>query len=439
MIMNDISNKKSEHRPLADVIRPTNLEDIAGQEHLTDRGGILRNMLAGGLSGSIILWGDSGTGKTTIAKMIANYTDAHFEQISAVFSGVADMKRIFAESLIRKEKSVDTILFIDEIHRFSKSQQDALLPVTEDGTITLIGATTENPSFQLNSALLSRCTVLKMKPLDSNAIEKIIKRAEEYMQRQLPLNDEAKVALIEMADGDGRYAVNMIEQIFKSTKNDNKDNKLINLEQLKKIVQKRYANYDQSGEFHYNLISVLHKSVRASDPDSALYWFSRMIEGGENPEYIARRLVRMAAEDIGLADPNALTQAVSAWQAFERLGSPEGDLALAQAVVYLASSPKSNAVYKAYNSALDLAKKTGSTPPEMHSVNAPIKLMKEHGYSQGYIYDHDLPDAFSGQNHLPAKLGKRKFYDPPDRGFEREINKRLEYWDKLRKKKSEGS
>lgn len=439
------------YRPLADLLRPRNLDEIVGQEHLTGANSPLGGLGAGKMPDSFILWGPPGTGKTSIATIIATNTDSHFEKTSAVFAGVADLRKIFEQARIRRDNGKRTILFIDEIHRFSKSQQDALLPVVEDGTVTLIGATTENPSFELNGALLSRCRVLILKSLDSQAIERLFQKAENHMGRELPLTDDARQALIAMAGGDGRYALSMISLIFETVpeKEDAKEEagegveeteegvsrKRLDVTRLSELVQKRAPVYDKNADAHYNLISALHKSIRGSDPDAALYWLFRMLDGGEDPSFIARRLVRMASEDIGLADPQALSQAMGAWDAYERIGSPEGDLCLAQAAVYIACAPKSNALYMAAKAAGKTARQSGDLPPKMHSVNAPTKLMKESGYSQGYIYDHDTPEAFAGQNHFPEEMGRAVFYRPPERGFEREINRRLAYWEKIRQNK----
>ncbi len=421
-------------RPLADVLRPKRLEEVAGQEHLTGEGGPLARIAATGRVPSLILWGPPGTGKTTIARLLADLTDDHFEQISAIFSGVADLKKVFAAARERRAAGQGTILFVDEIHRFNRAQQDSFLPVVEDGTITLIGATTENPSFELNAALLSRCMVLTLERLDEAALRRLAKRAEAHVGRPLPLTEEAYAALMGMADGDGRYFLNIVEEIYASTP---EDGRRLDVEALAEVVRQRMPVYDKSRDGHYNLISALHKSIRGSDPDAALYWMARMLVAGEDPLYIARRLVRMASEDIGLADPQALEQAVAAREAYEQLGSPEGELALAQAAVYLATAPKSNALYKAFGAAMTAARQSGSLMPPKIILNAPTKLMKEQEYGTGYLYDHDQPDAFSGQDYFPPEMGRRRFYQPPQRGFEREIKRRLEWWERLRAERTQ--
>lgn len=415
-------------RPLPDRLRPVSLDQVAGQEHLTGPGKPLQRMLENGKPVSVILWGPPGCGKTTLARILAENSGMHFEQLSAIFAGVKDLKAVFEAARLRRRSGSQTLLFVDEIHRFMKSQQDAFLPVVEDGTIILIGATTENPSFELNAALLSRCQVLVLKRLDDNALETLIQRAEQSEDRPLPLEKDARELLKTLADGDGRYALAMVEQVYAQ-------GETLNSEGLLEIVQKRAPLYDKKDEGHYNLISALHKSVRGSDPDAALYWFTRMLDGGEDPHFLARRMTRMAVEDIGLADPNALPQCIAAWEAYERLGSPEGDLALAQALIYLATAPKSNAAYVAYKAATQTAKKTGSLMPPKHILNAPTKLMGDQGYGEGYIYDPDTPEGFSGQDYFPEETGRQQFYQPVERGFERDIQKRLEYWDKLRNKK----
>lgn len=415
-------------RPLADRLRPKTLEEIAGQDHLLGPDGQLTRMLDSSKLASLVFWGPPGCGKTTIARILADHTDCHFEQLSAIFSGVGDLKKVFEAAKMRRQSGQGTLLFVDEIHRFNKSQQDAFLPVMEDGTITLIGATTENPSFELNAALLSRCQVFVLKRLDDEALEKLLARAEEDAGKKIPVTNEARETLKALADGDGRYLLTMAEQVLEQKEE-------LDVEALTTLVQKRAPLYDKSDESHYNLISALHKSVRGSDVDAALYWLARMLAGGEDPRYLARRMVRMAVEDIGMADPQALPQCVAAWETYERLGSPEGELALAQALVYLATAPKSNANYTAYNKAMRSAKETGSLMPPAHILNAPTNLMKDLGYGAGYQYDPDTIEGFSGQNYFPDDMARQNFYKPFERGFEREIKKRLDYWSKLREKK----
>jgi putative ATPase len=418
-------------RPLADRLRPQALDQVVGQDHLTGPDGTLTRMLARGSLASLILWGPPGSGKTTIARLLAARAGLHFVQLSAVFSGVADLKRAFDEAARRRRTGQGTLLFVDEIHRFNRAQQDGFLPVVEDGTITLIGATTENPSFALNGALLSRCQVLVLRRLDDAALEKLLQRAEAELGRALPLTPEARAALRAMADGDGRYVLNMAEQLAALPA----ETAPLDPGALTELLARRAALYDKDREEHYNLISAVHKSLRGSDPDAALYWFARMLNGGEDPRYIARRLVRFAAEDIGMADPAALPQTLAAWETYERLGSPEGELAIAQAVIYLATAPKSNAVYTAYSAARGAAKSTGSLMPPAHILNAPTRLMKDLGYGAGYEYDHGAEDAFSGQNYFPEGMQRQEFYQPRDRGFEREITKRLAHWASLRAKR----
>ena len=413
-------------RPLPDRLRPRNLDEIVGQEHLVGDGAPIRRMIDGGRLASMILWGPPGCGKTTLARILSDHTDLHFEQLSAIFSGVQDLRRVFEAAKVRKRNGQGTLLFVDEIHRFNKSQQDAFLPVVEDGTIVLIGATTENPSFELNAALLSRTQVFVLKRLDDEGLEALIGRAEKDSGRPLPVDAEARATLKAMADGDGRYVLSMAEQILAQ-------GEVLDTEALLRIVQRRAPLYDKGDDAHFNLISALHKAVRGSDADAALYWFARMLAGGEHPEYVARRMVRMAVEDIGLADPQALPNCIAAWQAYERLGSPEGELALAQALIYLATAPKSNAAYRAYGAARSAAQDTGSLMPPKHILNAATTLMKKEGYGAGYQYDHDTREGFSGQDYFPDEMERIRFYDPPERGFEREIRKRLDYWEKLRK------
>ncbi|WP_420558984.1 replication-associated recombination protein A [Tepidicaulis sp.] len=418
-------------RPLADRLRPKSLEEVVGQSHLIGPEGPIGRMVASGHLSSIILWGPPGTGKTTMARLLAGHVGLEFHQMSAIFSGVADLKKAFEAARARRETGKGTLLFIDEIHRFNRTQQDSFLPVMEDGTVTLIGATTENPSFELNAALLSRAQVLVLNRLDDPALEELLKRAEAYEGRSLPLTEEARASLRAMADGDGRFLLNMAEELFALDLPE-----VVETDELIRLVQRRAPLYDKGREGHYNLISALHKSVRGSDVDAALYWLARMLTGGEDPLYIIRRVVRMAVEDIGLSDPQALRVALDAKEAYDFLGSPEGELALAQAVLYMASAPKSNAAYKAYGQAMRAAKETGSVAPPAHILNAPTKLMKELGYGEGYVYDHDTPEAFSGQNYFPDEMDRRQFYKPPERGFEREIAKRLAYWAKLRQEKT---
>ncbi len=416
------------NRPLADRLRPASLAEVVGQDHLLAPDGALARMLARGSLASLILWGPPGVGKTTIARLIAGQADLSFVQLSAVFSGVADLKRAFDDATRRRRTGQGTLLFVDEIHRFNRAQQDGFLPVVENGTVTLIGATTENPSFALNGALLSRCQVMVLRRLDDAALQRLIERAALDIGRPLPLTDDAQATLRAMADGDGRYLLNMIEQIAALPA----ATPPLDPAALSELLSKRAALYDKDREEHYNLISALHKSLRGSDADAALYWFARMLNGGEDPRYIARRLVRFAAEDIGMADPHALPQALAAWETYERLGSPEGELAIAQAVVYLGTAPKSNAVYTAFGAAKAAAKATGSLMPPAHILNAPTKLMKQLGYGAGYEYDHGTEDAFSGQNYFPDGMDRAALYQPKDRGFEREIAKRMEYWSGLR-------
>ncbi|MFV0409713.1 MAG: replication-associated recombination protein A [Paracoccus sp. (in: a-proteobacteria)] len=416
--------------PLADRIRPRNLSEVIGQGQVLDGAGPLGAMLAAGSLSSLILWGPPGVGKTTIARLLAAETDLHFVQISAIFSGVPELRKVFEAAKLRRQQGGGTLLFVDEIHRFNRAQQDSFLPHMEDGTILLIGATTENPSFELNAALLSRAQVVVLKRLDLADLELLAQRAERELGRALPLDGAAREALLEMADGDGRAALNLIEQVMAW-----KLDAPLSTDQLSQRLMRRATLYDKSGDEHYNLISALHKSVRGSDPDAALYWLARMLEGGEDPRYLARRITRMAVEDIGLADPAAQRHCLDAWALYERLGSPEGELALAQAVIYLALAPKSNAGYAAYKAARAEARRTGSLMPPAHILNAPTRLMKEQGYGAGYAYDHDAEDAFSGQNYFPEGMKRPVLYSPVERGFERELKKRLDWFVQQRAKR----
>lgn len=422
--------EKEVNKPLADRMRPQSLTDVVGQDHLLGPKGPLSRMIRSGRLASFILWGPPGCGKTTVARILARETNMHFESLSAVFSGVADLRRVFSEAQSRRRMGQGTLLFVDEIHRFNRSQQDGFLPYVEDGTIVLVGATTENPSFELNGALLSRCKVFVMNRLDDAALDKILAKAETLIGCTLPLDTVGKAYLKALADGDGRYFINLIEGVFLYAAPD----EILDKEALESLLQRRLPNYDKVGEGHYNLISALHKSLRGSDPDAGLYWLARMVVAGEDMKYILRRLMRFATEDVGMADPGALVQAHSAWDSYERLGSPEGDLAVAGLVVYLATAPKSNSLEVAWNTVRETARETATLMPPKHILNAPTRLMRELGYNQGYQYDPDTKDGFSGQNYFPDGMKRPTFYRPNERGYEREIKKRLDYWTALRRK-----
>ena len=420
-------------RPLADRLRPKELKSVVGQDHLVGPEGSLTRMLGSGRLQSMILWGPPGSGKTTVARLLAQESKLAFEQLSAIFSGVQDLRKAFDRARGRRQTGQGTLLFIDEIHRFNRAQQDSFLPIMEDGTITLVGATTENPSFELNGALLSRSQVLVFHRLDDAALEELLRRAEAAAGRPLPLDQEARATLKALADGDGRTALNMAEELIGSIAPGTAP---LDRAALSTLLQRRAPLYDKSRDGHYNLISALHKAVRGSDPDAALYWLARMLDAGEDRLFIARRLVRMAIEDIGLADPQAVLQALAAKDVFDFLGSPEGELALAQTVIYLATAAKSNAAYLAFGAAMQAAKEHGSLAPPKHILNAPTRLMRQEGYGAGYRYDHDAPDAFSGQNYFPDAMAPQRFYAPDGRGFEAELRRRLEHWQKLRRERS---
>ncbi len=419
-------------RPLADRLRPESLDRVVGQDHLLDADGPIGRMAASGRMASVILWGPPGSGKTTIARLLAEVSDLHFEPMSAVFSGVADLRKIFDQAAKRRDAGYGTLLFIDEVHRFNCAQQDGFLPYVENGTVILMGATTENPSFELNSALLSRCQVLVLNRLGDTSLELLLERAEELEGRSLPLDASSRVALRAMADGDGRYILNLAEELFALPPGSNGKPQILDTAALTAAVQQRAPLYDKSQEGHFNLISALHKSLRGSDADAALYWLARMLAGGEDPHYIARRLVRFASEDVGLADPQALPLALAAWDSYDRLGSPEGELALAQCVIYLGAAPKSNAAERGFMAAMKVAHETGSLMPPKHILNAPTWLMKDLDYGKDYTYDHDTPEGFSGQDYFPDGMARQEFYHPRDRGFERDLHKRLDYWNVLR-------
>jgi putative ATPase len=416
--------------PLADRLRPQNLDEVVGQDHLLGPEGPIRRMADARRLSSMILWGPPGTGKTTIARLLAKAAGYEFQQLSAVFSGVADLKKAFEQARVRRAAGQSTLLFVDEIHRFNRAQQDGFLPFVEEGIVTLVGATTENPSFELNGALLSRCQVFVLKRLDDEALEQLLAKAEAFEGRPLPLEPDARAALVALADGDGRYLLTLAETLFNIG-----SARPLTTKALGQVLQKRSPAYDKDREEHYNLISALHKSIRGSDPDAALYWLARMLSGGEDPLFIARRLIRAAAEDIGEADPMSLILANAAKDTYDFLGSPEGELALAQLTVHLATAPKSNAVYRAYGAAMRAAKETGSLMPPKHILNAPTRLMKDLGYGKGYAYDHDAEESFSGQDYFPDEMERQTFYDPKGLGAEKHIRERLDRWASLRKRK----
>jgi putative ATPase len=427
-----LSTKSQEappaNAPLADRLRPASLDEIVGQEHLTGPDGAIGRMVAARRLGSMILWGPPGTGKTSIARLLADAVGLRFVAISAVFSGVADLKKIFAEARQMAKAGQQTLLFVDEVHRFNRSQQDGFLPYVEDGTVTLVGATTENPSFELNAALLSRCQVLILRRLDHDALDELVRRAEALVGRPLPVTPEARDALIASADGDGRFLLNQTETLFAIDLPEP-----LGPAELSELLHRRVPVYDKDREGHYNLISALHKSLRGSDPQASLYYLARMLVAGEEPLYVIRRLVRFASEDVGLADPQALIQCLAAKDAYNFLGSPEGELAIVQACLYLATAPKSNAAYVAQKRAWGSAKETGSLMPPAHILNAPTKLMKQIGYGKDYAYDHDADEAFSGQDYWPEEMERQTFYEPTDRGFEARVRERLDYWAERRK------